>query len=103
MLGVVFKRVIIVAVSIAAISAQIFGAGIQRSRGPAPMPSNPTATNALDSLGLFQPESVRSILLLYLGRNISKAKVTELEAEVKKNSENIDARLSLIGFYSWNP
>ena len=75
--------------------------GPQRSRMPSPPPSPSIRANPLDSLGLFQPESVRSILLLYLARNMSKAKVAELEAEVKKDPENIDNRLSLIGYYSW--
>ncbi len=101
--GVVFKRLGVVAMLlVSGLLAEGFSEGPQRSRGPALPPlSPPRGTNPLDSLGIFQPESVRSILLLYLGRNISKVKVTELETEIKKNPENIDARLSLIGFYNW--
>jgi tetratricopeptide (TPR) repeat protein len=100
--GMVFKRCALAVLLAAGILAEGFGESPQRARMPAPPASAPKGPNPIDSLGLFQPESVRSILLLYLARNISKPKVNELEAEVKKNPENIDARLSLIGFYSWN-
>jgi hypothetical protein len=98
----VFKRIAAAALVLATASfAGVSAEGAQRNRGPS-MPAA-RGTNPIDSLGLYQPESIRSILLLYLGRNISKTKVSELETDVKKNPENIDARLSLIGFYSWSP
>jgi hypothetical protein len=53
-------------------------------------------------LGLSEPESVHSILLLYSGKTISKAKAEELEGELRKTPEKIDARLILIGYYSVN-
>lgn len=66
-------------------------------------PAHPAAgVSALDSIGLFQPESVRSILLLYSGKSISKAKADELESELRKTPEKIDSRLVLIGYYSAN-
>jgi hypothetical protein len=58
--------------------------------------------SGLDSLGLFQPESVRSILLLYSGKSIAKSKADELETELRKTPEKIDLRLVLIGYYSAN-
>jgi hypothetical protein len=59
-------------------------------------------SSALDSLGLWEPESVRSILLLYSGKSISKAMAEELETELRKTPEKIDSRLVLIGYYSAN-
>jgi tetratricopeptide (TPR) repeat protein len=70
-------------------------------RGPAPRPSSNVAS-ALDSLGMLQPESVKSILLLYSGKSISKSKVDELEADLKKTPDKIDDRLILIGYYTTN-
>src|SRR2546427_4501015 len=58
--------------------------------------------SALDLLGLSQPESVRSILLLYTGKSISKSKAAELEAGLKQTPEKIDERLTLIGYYTSN-
>src|SRR2546421_10604105 len=58
--------------------------------------------NALDLLGLSQPESVRSILLLYTGKSISKSKAADLEAGLKQTPEKIDDRLTLIGYYTSN-
>ena len=55
-----------------------------------------------DVLGLSQPESVRSILLLYTGKSISKSKAAELEAGLKQTPEKIDERLTLIGYYTSN-
>jgi tetratricopeptide (TPR) repeat protein len=78
-------------------------AAAQRRRSAVPLQTpNPAATNALDTLGLYQPESIRSILLLYLARNLPKAKVAQLEGDVRTHPDNIDDRLSLIGYYSWN-
>jgi tetratricopeptide (TPR) repeat protein len=57
---------------------------------------------ALDALGLGQPESVRSILLLYTGKSISKSKANELETELKQTPDKIDDRLLLIGYYTSN-
>jgi tetratricopeptide (TPR) repeat protein len=56
----------------------------------------------LDVLGLSQPESVRSILLLYTGKSILRTKANELEAELKQSPGRIDDRLLLIGYYTWN-
>src|SRR5215467_14383027 len=75
----------------------------QRRRSAVPLQTpNAATTNALDTLGLYQPESIRSILLLYLARNLPKAKVSQLEADVRNHPDNIDDRLSLIGYYNWN-
>jgi hypothetical protein len=59
-------------------------------------------SNGLDVLGLWQPESVRAILLLYSGRNLSKVKAEEFEAALRKSSDKVDERLVLIGYYSLN-
>ncbi len=48
------------------------------------------------------PDSVRSILLLYAGKNLSRQKVQELEASLVKKPADIDVRLNLIGYYSAN-
>src|SRR3989442_1734834 len=58
--------------------------------------------NALDALGLLQPESVRSILLLYSGKSLLKAKADEIEATLRKTPEKIDERVTLIGYYAAN-
>jgi tetratricopeptide (TPR) repeat protein len=71
-------------------------------RGQRPPLSPGGAGVALDALGLLQPESVRSILLLYSGKSLVKSKVEELEADLHKNPENIEGRLMLIGYYTWN-
>src|SRR2546423_13265977 len=67
-------------------------------------PSNDgfSAAAALDALGMWQPESVKSILLLYSGKNISKPKADELEANLRKTPDKIDDRLVLIGYYTSN-
>jgi hypothetical protein len=59
-------------------------------------------SSAMDALGMLQPESVKSILLLYSGKSISKAKVDELEAGLRKTPEKIEDRLVLIGYYTSN-
>jgi tetratricopeptide (TPR) repeat protein len=53
-------------------------------------------------LGLWQPESVRAILLLYSGKSVSKAKAEEFETSLRKTPEKIDDRVVLIGYYSEN-
>src|SRR5580693_4518368 len=60
------------------------------------------ASTPLDSIGIMQPESVRAILLLYMGRSLSKSKATEFEADLLKKPENIDERITLIGYYEYN-
>jgi len=64
-------------------------------------PPNGIANN-LDALGLLQPESVRSILLLYSGKSLLRSKAEGLEADLRKNPEKIDNRLMLIGYYTSN-
>ena len=58
--------------------------------------------NGIDTLGMWQPESVRSILLLYSGKNLSKPKADELETDLRKTPDKIESRLVLIGYYSSN-
>jgi tetratricopeptide (TPR) repeat protein len=65
-------------------------------------PQRPPIANGIDTLGLWQPESVRGILLIYSGKSITKAKAEELEADLRKTPEKIDSRLVLIGYYSSN-
>jgi hypothetical protein len=93
---------LIVAITASCLFAIRSAAAPQRRRPPATPPPSTAVTNALDAIGMSQPESIRSILLLYLARNLPKAKVTQLEADVRDHPENIDNRLSLIGYYSWN-
>src|SRR5438128_5270432 len=50
---------------------------------------------------ILQPESVRSILFIYFGRDLSKARVSELEANLRKTPDKMEDRLTLIGYYSW--
>lgn len=64
--------------------------GRQSSNGP----------NGLDALGLWQPESVRAILLLYSGKSLSKSKAQELETALHKTPEKVDERVVLIGYYA---
>jgi len=66
-----------------------------------PRPSS-NVGSGLDALGLWQPESVRAILLLYSGKSLSKSKSEELEAALRKTPEKVDDRLVLIGYYSEN-
>lgn len=61
-----------------------------------------SGASAMDALGMGQPESVKSILLLYSGKSISKAKADELEADLRKTPEKIEDRLLLIGYYTSN-
>src|SRR5215831_10087570 len=95
---------VIIALAGAGSLAWISAAPVPQRRRPPTAPSQPNTnvSNAIDALGLSQPESIRSILLLYLAKNLPKAKVTQLEADVRDHPENIDSRLSLIGYYSWN-
>src|SRR5262245_35612329 len=66
-----------------------------------PRSSNNISTG-LDVLGLWQPESVRAILLLYSGKSVSKGKADEIEAALRKSPDKVDERLVLIGYYSEN-
>jgi hypothetical protein len=75
-----------------------FGRELEQRR---PRPSN-NVSNGLDSLGLWQPESVRAILLLYSGKSLSKVKADEFEATLRKTPEKVDERVVLIGYYSNN-
>jgi hypothetical protein len=94
MLRVTVRRFLFLVLA-ASIVPHSFGA----QRRPRPSTNIP---NGLDTLGLWQPESVRAILLLYSGKSISKTKAEELEAALKKDAEKIDERLTLIGYYSAN-
>lgn len=87
-------------VALIACSADRAPARELQQRRPA-RPSNNIA-NGLDALGLWQPESVRAILLLYSGKSLSKLKAEELEADSRKTPEKIEPRLVLIGYYSSN-
>jgi hypothetical protein len=78
---------------------QSFGRAQRRPRPPSSLPSGP---NGLDTLGIWQPESVRAILLLYSGKSISKPKAEELENSVRKDPDKVDDRVVLIGYYSAN-
>jgi len=56
----------------------------------------------LRNVGVVPEQSVQSILLIYLGRNLSVAKANELENELRKNPDKISERLTLIGYYGWS-
>ena len=61
----------------------------------------PQRRSAIDSLGLGQPESVKAILLLYSGKNISKAKADELAKPVGETAPTIlDAKISSVATYA---
>src|SRR5215510_8322560 len=75
-----------------------FGQRLQQRRPP----QSNNISNGLDALGIWQPESVRAILLLYSGKSLSKPKAEELEAALRKSPEKIDERLVLIGYYTAN-
>ncbi len=86
-----------VTILIAAFAAS--GAAAQQSRRPQ-RPST-SLSNALGTLGIL-PDSVRSILLLYSGKSLSRSRANEVEADVLKKPDGIDNRLTLIGYYSAN-
>lgn len=82
-------------------------AGMFAANLPAQQPQRrtarpPAAASPADPLGLWEPESVRSILLLYSGKTLAKAKADQLEAELRKTPDKIESRLLLIGYYSAN-
>src|SRR5713226_6995333 len=89
----------LIAALLAAVTASNSSAGEFRQRGGRPANS---ISNALDALGLSQPESVRSILLLYSGKSILRSKANELEANLRNIPDKIDDRLMLVGYYTWN-
>jgi tetratricopeptide (TPR) repeat protein len=66
------------------------------------LPPSDNISNGLDVLGLWQPESVRAILLLYSGKSLSKSKAEELETTLRKTPEKLDERVVLIGYYAAN-
>jgi tetratricopeptide (TPR) repeat protein len=90
------RVVVFLSVIFACVSLHSFGGELPQRR---PRQSG-DVSNGIDSLGLWQPESVRAILLLYSGKNLTKAKADDLEAAVRKDPEKIDERLVLIGYYS---
>ena len=71
---------------------------LEAQRRP-PRQSN-NISNGLDTLGLWQPESVRAILLIYSGKSLSKPKADEYETMLRKTPEKVDERIVLIGYYS---
>src|SRR5262245_59905545 len=71
----------------------------QRRARPS-LPS-PDISSQLSALGIL-PDEVRSILLIYSGRNLAKSEVERLETDIRKTPEEIDKRLKLIGYYDWN-
>src|SRR5438093_13039730 len=82
----------------ASAAAESFAQGLPQRR---PRQSSNTSSG-IDALGMWQPESVRAILLLYNGKSLSKPKADELEADVRKTPDNIEPRIILIGYYSSN-
>jgi tetratricopeptide (TPR) repeat protein len=66
-----------------------------------PSSPSPDISTQLSALGIL-PNEIRSILLIYSGRNLAKSEVDRLEADIRKTPEDIDRRLKLIGYYDWN-
>ena len=91
-------RCLVAILFVLAANSSSFGRELEQ-RGQRP-PNN--IGSALEALGLMQPESVRSILLLYSGKSLLKAKAEELEAALRKEPEKIEDRVMLIGYYTWN-
>ena len=91
-------RCLVAILFVLAANSSSFGRELEQ-RGQRP-PNN--IGSALEALGLMQPESVRSILLLYSGKSLLKAKAEELEAALRKEPEKIENRVTLIGYYTWN-
>ena len=91
-----FRSCLLVALAVKLATPSLAEPQQRRQRPPASIPSG------ADVLGLWQPESVRGILLLYSGKSLSKAKAEELETDLRKTPEKIDSRLLLIGYYSTN-
>jgi tetratricopeptide (TPR) repeat protein len=92
-------RPLIVTLLVTVATASAFPRALQQQQGGRTASS---INGALDALGLSQPESVRSILLLYEGKSILRSKADELESNLRKDPGKIDDRLTLIGYYSWN-
>ena len=90
------KSLLIVVVSLFS-----FVAPLQAQRRPRVSPSSPDISTQLSALGLL-PNEVRSILLIYSGRNLGKSEVDKLETDIRNTPEDIDKRLKLIGYYDWN-
>jgi hypothetical protein len=82
----------------ASVNQHSFATELQQRR---PKPAN-NISNGLDALGLWQPESVRAILLLYSGKSLSKLKAEELETTLRKTPDKVDERVVLIGYYNAN-
>src|SRR5215510_1166344 len=82
-------------------TATVSNSFAQESRQRRQLPPN-NISNGLDVLGLWQPESVRAILLLYSGKSLSKPKAEELETALRKAPEKLDERVVLIGYYAAN-
>jgi len=74
---------------------------LSSQRRPRSSSSSPDISVQLSTLGIL-PNDVRSILLIYSGRNLAKSEVDKLEADIRKAPEDIDKRLKLIGYYDWN-
>src|SRR5262245_56949440 len=60
----------------------------QRSR-----PSNRAYEIPRALAGVLIPESLQTILVMHLARDITKAQANELEADLKKKPENLEDRL----------
>ena len=97
MLRATFRCILFLALA-ASVNRYSFGRELQQRH---PRQSS-NISNGLDALGLWQPESVRAILLLYSGKTVSKPKAEELESTVQKTPEKMDERVVVIGYYSAN-
>src|SRR4051812_23209478 len=89
------QRVLVVALVISLSAAPTYS---QRRSRPSPPPD---ISSGFSALGIL-PEEIRSILLIFAGRNLSKADAEKLEVEVRKKPDNVDNRLKLIGYYDRN-
>src|SRR5438477_886502 len=77
------------------------GGPVDAQRRPRPSSPSPDISTQLSALGIL-PNEIRSILLIYSGRNLGKTDVDKLEADIRKTPEDIDKRLKLIGYYDSN-
>ena len=90
------KRVLIVILVVLNIAAPTHAQ--RRARPSSPSPDISTQLSALGIL----PDEIRSILLIYSGRNLAKSEVEKLETDIRKTPEDIDKRLKVIGYYDWS-
>ena len=71
------------------------GGPVDAQRRPRPSSPSPDISTQLSALGIL-PNEIRSILLIYSGRNMAKSEADKLEADIRTTPEDIDKRLKLM-------